>query len=314
MLRKWIMSLMSSSPLPNAIDRVLLTGGTSYLGRRLTARLLAQGSSVHIVVRPGSDRSRLDGLAGKPQFHEHDGSTESLIRIVAEAAPSTVFHLATNYLRDHRPDQISDLISDNILFGTQLLESMRAAGTSRLINLGTFFQYHNSDTFVPTNLYAATKQALEDIISYYRDAHGLSATTLILYDVFGPGDWRAKLMAAIQNAQRDGKRLDLVPADTIMDLVFVEDVVDALLHAVQEETEGGPWAVRSQQRVTLADVIKTFEQVNGSPIDVNYGAYAVPDRTPSPPWEGPVLPGWQAKVSLQEGIGRFLAGEDNDAG
>mgnify|MGYP000170248867 FL=1 len=191
---------------------------------------------------------------------------------------------------------------------------MRAAGTSRLINLGTFFQYHNSDTFVPTNLYAATKQALEDIISYYRDAHGLSATTLILYDVFGPGDWRAKLMAAIQNAQRDGKRLDLVPADTIMDLVFVEDVVDALLHAVQEETEGGPWAVRSQQRVTLADVIKTFEQVNGSPIDVNYGAYAVPDRTPSPPWEGPVLPGWQAKVSLQEGIGRFLAGEDNDAG
>jgi len=104
------MSSMSLNPLQTSTDRVLITGGTSYLGRRLAARLLAKGASVHIVVRPGSDRSRLDGLPGTPVFHEHDGSSENLIDIVAEAQPSTVFHLATNYLRDHSPAQISDLI------------------------------------------------------------------------------------------------------------------------------------------------------------------------------------------------------------
>ncbi|MBT3701177.1 MAG: NAD(P)-dependent oxidoreductase [Alphaproteobacteria bacterium] len=308
------MSSMSLNPLQTSTDRVLITGGTSYLGRRLAARLLAKGASVHIVVRPGSDRSRLDGLPGTPVFHEHDGSSENLIDIVAEAQPSTVFHLATNYLRDHSPAQISDLIADNILFGTQLLEAMRATDVKRLINLGTFFQFHNSDSYLPTNLYAATKQAFEKIIDYYSDAHGISSTTLILYDVYGPGDWRAKLMGAIRDAQAANKPLDLVAADTIMDLVFVEDVVDAMLHTVQENIDGGPWAIRSPLRSTLADVIKTFEQEKGQSITANYGVYAVPPRTPTPPWEGPVLPGWQPQVRLAEGVRRFLSGEEQNAG
>jgi nucleoside-diphosphate-sugar epimerase len=304
---------MSSKPLPHATDRILLTGGTSYLGRRLTCRLLAEGADVHIVVRPGSDRSKLDGLPGKPVFHEHDGSTESLMQIIAEASPTTVFHLATNYLRNHTPVQIAELVSDNILFGSQLLEGMTAAGVTRLVNLGSFFQFHDSPTYCPTNLYAATKQAFEDIVSYYRDAHGINATTLILYDVFGPGDWRAKLMDAIRDAQAQNRQLDLVPADTIMDLVFVEDVVDAILQTVKENIQGGPWAVRSAQQTTLRNVINIFERVQGKKIDANYGAYTVPERTPSPPWQGPVLPGWQANTSLEDGIRLFLAGETLNA-
>jgi nucleoside-diphosphate-sugar epimerase len=304
---------MSLNPLPTSTDRVLITGGTSYLGRRLAARLLAKGASVHVLVRPGSDRSRLDGLPGTAVFHEHDGSAENLIDIVAKANPSTVFHLATNYLRDHTSAQISDLVTDNILFGTQLLEAMKEADVKRLINLGTFFQFHNSDSYLPTNLYAATKQAFETIIDYYHHAHGLRSTTLILYDVYGPGDWRAKLMGAIRDAQAANKPLDLVAAETIMDLVFVEDVVDAMLHAVQENIDGGPWAIRSPARTTVGDVIKIFEQEQGQSITANYGVYSVPARTPTPPWEGPKLPGWQAQVTLAEGVRRFLSGEEQNA-
>lgn len=300
---------MSSGPSPSDTDRVLLTGGTSYLGRCLTGRLLGQGVAVHVVIRPGSDRSRLDGLLGSPVFHEHDGSTESLMDIVAEAAPSTVFHLASQYLREHAPYQIDDLVKDNVLFGAQLLESMRAARVRRLINLGTFFQFYDCPTYRPVNLYAATKQAFEDIVTFYRDAHGFSTTTLILYDVYGPGDWRAKLMAAIRDAQAGNTTLKLADTDIVMDLVFIDDVVDALLHAAWKGVEGGPYAVSGAQRATLGEVIRIFERLNGAPIAVDLGAYRVPARTPSEPWVGPALPGWQARVGLDEGIRRFLAGE-----
>ncbi|MBL6928776.1 MAG: NAD(P)-dependent oxidoreductase [Rhodospirillales bacterium] len=300
---------MCSSPSPNGTDRVLLTGGTSYLGRSLVGRLLGEGADVHVIVRPGSDRTRLEGLRGAPVVHEHDGSVECLSEIVAKAAPSTVFHLATRYLREHSPDQIDGLVNDNIGFGTQVLEAMRVAGARRLIDLGTFFQFYDSPTYRPLNLYAATKQAFADIVAYYQDAHGFSAATLVLYDVYGPGDWRAKLMAAIRDAQAGHTTLKLADANVVMDLVYIDDVVDALLHAAREGIEGGPFAISGSQRATLGEIVQVFERVNGTPITSQPGAYPVPARAPNEPWIGPALPGWQAKVGLEEGIRRFLAGE-----
>jgi nucleoside-diphosphate-sugar epimerase len=305
--------MMSSGPLPSVADRILLTGATSFPGRRLVQRLLEQGMEVHVIVRPTSDRSRLAGLSGTPVFHEHDGSTENMLDIVAAAAPATVFHLATNYLRDHRPDQISDLVRDNILFGTQLLEAMHAANARHLINLGSFFQYHDSTSYCPTNLYAATKQALEDIIGFYREAHGLQATTLILYDVYGHGDWRPKLMNVIRDAVASGEPLNLVPEDTLLDLVHVEDVVSALLQAASQQTSGGPWAVRSRERVTVRQVVDAFIKLSGTDLQANYGVYPVPARTPTPPWSGPSLPGWQPEIDLEQGVRLLLNGGSQDA-
>lgn len=300
---------MSSNSLSTSLDRVLLTGGTSYLGCCLVNHLLRQGAEVHLVVRPGSDLSRLDGLTEKPVFHVHDGGTENLAAIMSVAAPQTVFHMATHYLRQHASEQISALITDNILFGTQLLEAMYGAGVTRLITLGTFFQFYNSDEYRPVNLYAATKKAFEDIVAYYRDAHGFRTATLILYDVYGPGDWRSKLMGTIRDAQANGSPLNLTEADTILDLVYVDDVVEALIHAAEEGIEGGPYAVSSAKRTTLEDLVKVFERVGGKPNTTHYGAYPKTPRTPNPPWRGPALPGWHAKVGLEEGVRRFLKGE-----
>jgi len=52
------------------------------------------------------------------------------------------------------------------------------------------------------------------------------------YRTYGPGDWRGKLLPAIRDAQRQGRALPLVAEDeTAFDLVYVEDVVDAMIHA-----------------------------------------------------------------------------------
>lgn len=300
---------MSSSHSPNNTDRVLLTGGTSFLGRSLVARLLSGGAAVHIIDRPGSDRSKLSGLPGAPVFHEHDGTIKNMMEIVEDAAPLTVFHLATQYIREHSPSQLDGLVKDNILFGLQLLEAMQAADVRRIINLGTFFQFYDNPDYRPVNLYAATKQAFEDLLTYYSDAHTFTTTTLILFDVYGPGGLRGKLMAAIRHAQAEKTPLNLVDAETVMDLVFIDDVVDALMLAAQDGIEGGPYAISGAERTTLAEVIGVFEQVAGKKIQVNYGAYPTPARTPREPWIGPPLPGWRAKVGLAEGIRRYLAGE-----
>jgi nucleoside-diphosphate-sugar epimerase len=292
----------------------LLTGATSYLGRALAGALLGGGFEVCAVVRPASDLSRLDGLGRPIATHVHDGRTETFKAIVTKANPDIVFHLATRYCREHDSSDIEPLVTSNVLFGTQLLEAMRCAGIRRLVSVGSYFQRYDRGGYRPLNLYAATKQAFEDILSYYADATELRALTLMLYDVYGPGDWRAKLLSAIRRAQVTGEPVALPSKDLKLDMVYIDDAVAAFLQAAEMISEPSSasrqntYAVASGTPARLSEIIAAFEDVGARPVPQKWGAYPVPERNIEEPRYASILPGWRPRVDLREGIRRFIGG------
>ncbi|MBM3952791.1 MAG: NAD(P)-dependent oxidoreductase, partial [Rhodospirillales bacterium] len=156
------------------MNRVLMTGAAGYVGHRLARRLAGDGIAVTALLRPSSDRSRLAKVPGLT-VREHDGDLDALVAILADAKPEAVFHLAGKYVREHARADVAGLMRDNILFGVELLEAMRAAGMNRLVHAATYFQHMDGSAYRPLNLYAATKQAFEDMLSYYVAVHGFSA-------------------------------------------------------------------------------------------------------------------------------------------
>ena len=294
------------------MNRVLLTGASSFIGRALARRLGQDGIAVHAVLRPSSDRARLADISGLTE-HVHDGTTDSLVAILSAAQPDVIFHLAGKYLREHTSANMSDLMRDNILFGCQLLEAMRATGARRLVHAASFFQHMDGAGYRPLNLYAATKQAFEDLLAYYADACGYAAVSLVLFDVYGKGDWRQRLVPSILRAVRTGDAVSLPADDPRVDLVYVDDVVEAFVAAGRmllekpESVAGRRFAVAPERRYTLSEVITAFESASGRPIPVKRGAWPAPARAIMESWRGPPVPGWRTKISLDEGVRRLLA-------
>jgi nucleoside-diphosphate-sugar epimerase len=224
-----------------------------------------------------------------------------------------VFHLASLVLPQHNESQIESLIESNILFGTQLAEAMNANGIRKLINTGTSWQHYQGKTYSPVCLYAATKQAYETILTYYTEVHGLQVASLKLFDTYGPGDKRKKVIPLLIESMNTGSELMMSPGDQLMDLVYIDDIVSAYLHAARlvlnEDNPGDvkEYAISSGNPISLKRLVDEICDISGRTINVKWGGRPYRPREVMIPWRtGNQLPGWQPAVSLREGLAKVI--------
>lgn len=288
--------------------RALLTGAGGYIGRHLVRRLLAEGWSVDIVLRAGSTRPLASDWAARVGIHRDDGAADTLASALAAARPDVVFHLASLFIAEHRPEQVAALIESNLGFAGRLLEAMAATGATRLVNTGTAWQHFDGGDYNPSSLYAATKQAFEAILRFYVEARGVRSITLKLFDTYGPNDERPKLIPALLRAARAGTPLQMTPGDSRIDFVHVDDVTAAFTVAARRLLQGDgaagqTYAVRSGRAVSLRELVALVEQATGTKLSATWGGRPYRAREVMTPWPGgEVLPGWQATIPLEQGL------------
>jgi nucleoside-diphosphate-sugar epimerase len=277
------------------------------VGSHLVRRLVNDGWWVEAIRRKGAHFPRSQELLGVI-WHEHDGSTEGMVDCIAKSSPDVVYHLATFAIAEHTTNELDLLINSNILFGAQLLEAMQINSITRIVNTGTFWQHYQNEAFNPSCLYAATKQAFESLLEYYTKACGFKAITLKLFDTYGLEDTRPKLLNLLFKAAISGEALDMSAGEQLIDLVYIDDVVEAYIAASHEifkleESRHEIYSVSSGSPLSLKQVVKLFEMVTHQNVLVNWGAKPYRTREVMIPWNlGRPLPSWEPKTKLFEGI------------
>lgn len=289
----------------------LVTGATGFIGSHLVKRLHEIKWDVHIIKRANSNLDTLEPIKNKVHFHIYDGTVQSLLKAVSDVRPDTVFHLASFFTAEHEAKQINDLIQSNIQFSTHLLEAMTVNNVRMLVNTGTAWQHYQNQPYSPVCLYAATKQAFEAILKYYSEVNGIDAITLKLFDTYGPNDTRKKLFNLLDEHSRSGKVLGMSGGDQLIDLVYVDDVIDAYLCAAnllrkKNTNHEMSYCVTSGSPIKLKDIVQRYCQHLGKTVNINWGVLPYRRREVMIPWStGTVLPGWTLKVSLDEGFSKM---------
>ncbi len=299
--------------------RAMVTGASGFTGRYLCRHLARAGWQVAAIARPAS----APGLRTDPSIervYEYTGHTAELLDACADARPTAVFHLVSLYFTTHTSEQVEPLITTNILFGAQLLEAMKNSGCTVLVNAGSYWQNYRAQPpfdgpeFCPVDLYAATKQAFEALAMFYVETAGLRCINLRLFDSYGAGDTRRKVVRLLLDTLRTGQPLGMSPGDQILDLIHIDDMCRAFLHAAElalEQPRPGAaiYSVSGGQRRSLREVVATLEEAAGRKLPVEFGARPHRYREVMNPWQGPPLPGWSPQIELLEGFRSLIAEE-----
>mgnify|MGYP001617325443 FL=1 len=290
---------------------IAITGSTGFIGMHLLAHLQREGYSFVAIVRPKTDVFVLTEK-GVSVFVDH-GSIEALKTFFLENRVKGVIHLATLFLKTHQPDQVHDLIECNIEFGTRVLQAASQAKVNWFINTGTFWQHYQNREYSPVNLYAATKQAFEDIAQYYAETQLIIVVTLKINDTYGPKDTRPKIINIWKQLTDSNENLQMSGGEQLLDMVYIDDVTDAFVHLLKLLNEnatiynGKCYVLSSGVSISLKQLAGVFEKEIGKPLHIQWGAKPYQSREVMIPWQkGIPLPGWEPKQSIEAGIREIL--------
>jgi len=213
--------------------KIVVSGGTGFIGSHLIPELIASGHQISVLKRKQSDLKRLSLFAGQINIINF-GRYEDICAGFKTFVPDLVIHLAALYINEHNPGDIAALIDSNISFGTHILEAMKEANIKKFLNIGTRWQHIGNKRYRPANLYAATKQAFKDILIYY-EASGICHKTIELADTYGEGDTRRKVLDLLLNACRKNEKIDLSPGEQELDLSYVGDICEFIKEHIDFE-------------------------------------------------------------------------------
>ena len=279
--------------------RILLSGATGFIGRSFIDSC-AREYEIHCIVRQTSDTRCLDNKVAIHRFSE----VKQLYDVASEIRPDVLIHLAGLFLSNHDEDSIEELLHSNIVFSTVLFDAVNEAGCNKILNFGSYWQNYNGKDYCPVNLYAATKQSVEDILRFYSDAKGSRVITLTIFDTYGENDKRKKILNIV-NDLKDGDMLEMTGGEQRVYMVHISDIISAIKITIEllfREQEGDyqKFFLRDENPIRLRDLVDLMIRVQNKRVDIEYGAKPYREREiMNPDGIGRVLPDGNPKYPLR---------------
>jgi GDP-4-dehydro-6-deoxy-D-mannose reductase len=176
------------------VKRVLITGGTGFVGTHLI-RLLKSNASRIAVIASGDGESRQERETGV-EFYDLDiRRADELRSVVRGISPTQIYHLAGISAIDVSWNNPRLTFEVTVLGAYNLFEAaMVLPSTPRILNVSTSQVYAASDEILtetspvrPSNPYAASKAMVELLLVQYRKCMGSGIITARSFNHTGPG-------------------------------------------------------------------------------------------------------------------------------
>lgn len=263
---------------------LILVGSTCLLGRQIVRRHLQKSDSrIHLITAC----SRLEHVCNtfKPMYgadkvnivvyNDLTGELNDLDRLPRQAPIIFLSSLSTKSVTSW--EDVKQIVEFNVstlaVLAFQLFSSVSPAC---FVFAGSSWEnaYLGENRSPCFNLYAATKSAFGELARYMATSTGTPITKINLFDNFGPGDTRKKIVDLVVGSILNEDSLDISPANQWLDLSPVEFQATLLIRYVDSILSGHvalPAVSISGHRIRLCDLITLVEKITKKKSRLNIG-------------------------------------------
>ncbi|MGQ9835182.1 MAG: GDP-mannose 4,6-dehydratase [Thermoanaerobaculaceae bacterium] len=307
---------------------VLVTGGAGFIGSHVIPVLLNRGLTVvcfddfNDYYNPTFKRENVAPLLSHPAFHLVEGDIRDqdlVFSVYRRYGISATIHLAAR--AGVRPSIAQPRLYEEVNgVGTvNLLEAAHRFGaftfifgsTSSVYGINSKVPFSEDDPIVcPISPYAASKRGAELMCYTFHHLYGLKVTVLRFFTVYGPRQRPDMAIYKFTELLARGKPVPRFGDGTMArDYTYIDDIVQGVVAAFDRELDFEIINLGGSRTTTLQTLIELIARELGVPPAV--------EELPLQPGDVPItyadvskaktLLGWEPRVSIEEGIERFVA-------
>ena len=292
--------------------RVLVTGGSGFIGSHVVDKLRARGHEPVIYDlrpspwhEPGSVDTVLGSITDREALERALHSCDAVAHLAAVADVNDV----------HAEPEDAERV--NARGTVTVLEAARRAGVKRIVYASTIWVYSDcepeevdEDTLLPppSHLYTSTKLAGELYCKAYQELYGIDYTILRFGIPYGPRAREAAVIPAFVNKAFKGEPLTLAgDGSQSRKFVYVEDLADGVALGLEDVAVNRIYNLASDETVTIKQIAETIKQLMGD-VEIVH--------TPARPGDfgGKIVCsqraerelGWTAATPFSEGVRRYV--------
>ncbi|MDO8584388.1 MAG: lipopolysaccharide biosynthesis protein RfbH [bacterium] len=288
----------------------LVTGGTGFIGRALTAHLRRGGAHVVSLARHAGDS--LDTAVDLTD-------RLSLERVLAGCSFDGVFHLAAVSVS---PEGASDdyLAQTNVKGTENLLAVLQALPVCPVVVAGSWTEYgvstgpllREDQKCDPLSHYGRSKLMETLAARTWAEREGRPLTILRFFNVYGPGEAQNRLGPTAMAAYERKEAPELSHPSLTRDFVYIDDVIDGCLRALTVREPGVVLNLGTGKGTCVGDYVATIRSYFDGGWEPSWGtreprAWDVP-RAVADVGRLQQFLHWQPQISVEEGIRRVMKG------
>lgn len=292
------------------MTRVLVTGASGFIGRRVLAPLVAAGHDVHAVSRHPGD--------GPSAVTWHTADLLESAGVVADVEPETLVHMA--WYAEHGQFWTSTENLRWVEASLRLLRAFTQAGGKRAVMAGTCAEYdwttgagvlrEDESLLRPATLYGAAKRGLHEVASAYARQAGFELAWGRVFFLYGPDEAPNRLFASVARALLSGEPARTTAGTQVRDFMHVADVGAAFAGLAGASGVTGAVNIASGEPVALRDVVRLIADEAGRPDLLELGALSErpgePDRLVADTKRLNHEVGFTPSLTLRDGVAKAV--------
>ena len=300
----------------------MITGGMGFIGSHLCDNLV-DDHEIIILTKSESKKINLKESLSKIQIENLDITNFSkLEKVILKHKPEIIIHLAgqTSHAKSfENPIYDIDINAKSTLC---ILETIRSNNLNCKFILGSTFIVIGKPTQLPVNeetpcfpttIYGTNRLTSENFCKIYHDVHGLDTVTFRITNSFGPREQYLTTKNAINHLiYKAFKGMEITIYNNgkfFRDLIYVSDVVNAIKIIMLKGKPGNLYWISSNAKTWFYEFGEILHKLTNAPV-----VYVDPPKYTKQVDVGNFLVdnsklrslGWEAKISLEDGIKKTL--------